>query len=203
MLAKNAVKNIIKSDPVVIILYRALIRITYSPVLKDQDFTKLGIIKAFDAHDRVENAIELRRLIRGKFDQYKYEVDEVEDKIDFGFKAYRDIGGIIEALEIAAKQREENKSREGVNYKIGEVVRHKTYGHRGIIVGWDKKFKDNHETQQGYLGPELANLREEQPFYHIIPDQNDVLAMSTNAAASTIQGIMDILHYCPQDLLER
>ena len=33
------------------------------------------------------------------------------------------------------------RERRGVRYRIGQVIRHKKHGYRGVIVGWDKQAK--------------------------------------------------------------
>ena len=36
---------------------------------------------------------------------------------------------------------EPRTDRSNVKYRIGQVIKHKRFGYRGVIVGWDKKAK--------------------------------------------------------------
>lgn len=64
----------------------------------------------------------------------------------------------------------ENKER--VRFSLGEVVQHKKYGFRGVVVAWDPKAAVDVSQWDGLTDIEGAA---ELPFYHIVPDQNDCI----------------------------
>ena len=56
-------------------------------------------------------------------------------------------------------------------YCIGDIVRHKHYPFRGVIVDVDPEF-DNTEEWYGAI-PEEVRPSKEQPFYHLLAENSD------------------------------
>ena len=55
--------------------------------------------------------------------------------------------------------------------RLGTVVKHKKFGYRGIISGWDHRPLMDVSRWQGVIGLKYGS---NQPFYRVIPDENDV-----------------------------
>jgi heat shock protein HspQ len=64
----------------------------------------------------------------------------------------------------------ENKER--LRFSLGQVVKHRKYGFRGVIVAFDPKAAVDVSHWDGLT--EIENAAE-LPFYHIVPDQNDCI----------------------------
>lgn len=49
----------------------------------------------------------------------------------------------LEVLEYEqfARSKSPRMDRRGIKYRVGQVVKHRKYGYRGIIVGWDRQAK--------------------------------------------------------------
>lgn len=77
-----------------------------------------------------------------------------------------------------------------IEYSLGQIVRHKLYGFRGVIVGFDEKPRIDVSNWDGLQGVEDAS---EKPFYHIRPDIND--------CTKAFGGPRDF-RYCCEDNLE-
>ena len=60
-----------------------------------------------------------------------------------------------------------------VPISLGSIVRHKKYGYRGVVVGWDPSPTVDVSRWDG-LSDVKGNVNE-MPFYHVIPDNNDCL----------------------------
>lgn len=87
------------------------------------------------------------------------------------------------------RKREENRNREGIAFRIGQVVRHKGLWCRGVIVGWDRRPTVDVSRWDGVGDTRsLGN----QPFYHVIPDESD----------ANFQGVFRRLTYWAQENLE-
>jgi len=56
-------------------------------------------------------------------------------------------------------------------FRVGDVVSHKKFGYRGVVVGWDQRPLFDVRDWTGVLGLPSA---QEQPFYRVIPDEADV-----------------------------
>eukprot|EP00571_Detonula_confervacea_P007230 CAMPEP_0172329892 /NCGR_PEP_ID=MMETSP1058-20130122/61118_1 /TAXON_ID=83371 /ORGANISM="Detonula confervacea, Strain CCMP 353" /LENGTH=788 /DNA_ID=CAMNT_0013047085 /DNA_START=10 /DNA_END=2373 /DNA_ORIENTATION=+ len=59
-----------------------------------------------------------------------------------------------------------------INYKLGQVVKHKVYGFKGVIAAWDPKPRMDVSNWDGLT--EVENPQE-KPFYHVYPDVNDCI----------------------------
>eukprot|EP00534_Pseudo-nitzschia_fraudulenta_P005851 CAMPEP_0201177128 /NCGR_PEP_ID=MMETSP0851-20130426/106649_1 /ASSEMBLY_ACC=CAM_ASM_000631 /TAXON_ID=183588 /ORGANISM="Pseudo-nitzschia fraudulenta, Strain WWA7" /LENGTH=814 /DNA_ID=CAMNT_0047460667 /DNA_START=71 /DNA_END=2512 /DNA_ORIENTATION=- len=59
-----------------------------------------------------------------------------------------------------------------IKFSLGEYVQHKKYGFRGVVVGWDPEpaYEVTH-----WDGLQHIENPEQYPFYHVIPDRNDVM----------------------------
>jgi len=66
------------------------------------------------------------------------------------------------------KKRKEHSDLTGIQFSIGQVVRHKRDGYRGVIHGWDRVCR-----YPQYVVDTDVNFV--QPFYSIVPDENDAI----------------------------
>ena len=57
-----------------------------------------------------------------------------------------------------------------IQFKLGDIVVHTKYGFRGIVIAWDPKPKVDVSHWDGLQHIDNPN---DEPFYHIIPDQSD------------------------------
>ena len=56
-------------------------------------------------------------------------------------------------------------------FAIGQVVRHRVYPFRGVIVDVDPEFNNSEEWWQSI--PEDVRPRKDQPFYHLLAENED------------------------------
>ena len=56
-------------------------------------------------------------------------------------------------------------------FAIGQVVRHRIYPFRGVIVDVDPEFSNSEEWWQAI--PEEVRPRKDQPFYHMLAENED------------------------------
>ena len=56
-------------------------------------------------------------------------------------------------------------------FSIGQVVRHRVYPFRGVIVDVDSEFNNSEEWWQSI--PEEVRPRKDQPFYHLLAENED------------------------------
>ena len=57
------------------------------------------------------------------------------------------------------------------SFGIGEVVRHKLFPFRGVIFDVDPEFANSEEWWEAI--PEPVRPRKDQPFYHLLADNDD------------------------------
>mmetsp|Transcript_11436 Transcript_11436/g.16772 ORF Transcript_11436/g.16772 Transcript_11436/m.16772 type:complete len:766 (+) Transcript_11436:197-2494(+) len=78
----------------------------------------------------------------------------------------------LELAELIWERRIAKESMDNIKFCLGDIVQHKLYGYRGVVVAWDPKPAVDVSLWDGLSDVENPN---EKPFYHIIPDQNDCL----------------------------
>eukprot|EP00804_Cyclotella_cryptica_P027490 CCRYP_007465-RB/>CCRYP_007465-RB protein AED:0.01 eAED:0.01 QI:1883/1/1/1/1/1/3/591/596 len=59
-----------------------------------------------------------------------------------------------------------------IKFSLGQIVRHKLYDYRGVIIAWDPK---PHVDVTNWDGLQHVDNPQNQPFYHIRPDENDCI----------------------------
>jgi hemimethylated DNA binding protein len=77
---------------------------------------------------------------------------------------------VVEAGELLCLKRRSIENDRPIKFALGDVVLHKGYGFRGIVVAWDPQPTFDVSRWDG-----LRHIKDphEYPFYHIVPDQND------------------------------
>ena len=56
-------------------------------------------------------------------------------------------------------------------FNIGDVVKHKLYQFRGVIVDIDPEFSNTDEWYQSI--PEESRPKKDQPFYHLLAENSE------------------------------
>ena len=138
---------------------------------------------------------DLLRLIQAAF---RTELREGEDteRIEGAFEGLRRLASLQSQLDGLQQTRERRDGdRAQVRHSIGQVFRHKNFGYRGVVVGWDGRCDRPNEW---LLGNGMSSARGQQPFYHIIPDQPDCLRLfgstreSKYVAQDNLEPISDV-----------
>jgi len=87
----------------------------------------------------IYSAAHVRDVARCLFRLNKYmpaDLSFQKSRIDNGFSSLRALGELWEDTVWMSQQRESHKSRKGVTFNVGEVVRHRDDRWRGVVVGW-------------------------------------------------------------------
>jgi hemimethylated DNA binding protein len=74
--------------------------------------------------------------------------------------------------ELLWQRRRTLENQKEIKFGLGDVVSHKVYGFRGVVVAWDPEPSFDVSRWDG-----LTHIKNphEYPFYHIIPDQDDCI----------------------------
>jgi hemimethylated DNA binding protein len=72
-----------------------------------------------------------------------------------------------------------------VAYRVGQLVRHKNYGYRGVICGWDETCCAS-EAWATQMGVKLLPGGTAQPFYNVLVDNRDRPSQTTYMAEENI-----------------
>jgi heat shock protein HspQ len=79
---------------------------------------------------------------------------------------------VIDIGELLWQKRRSVECQQHIKFALGDVVQHRHYGFRGVVVAWDPQ-----PTVDVSMWDGLQHIKDPHqfPFYHIIPDQNDCI----------------------------
>ncbi|XP_038078843.1 F-box only protein 21-like isoform X2 [Patiria miniata] len=146
-----------------------------------------------------ENAL---KYVTGSFEKYAYP-DIDEDDTDLGESPavevlrYKDKTG-----HFAASTEPRSPRSRKVKYRIGQVIRHKTWGYRGVIVGWDERAK----APEDWIKQMHGIHKLDQPFYVLLTDARDYAAAMVYIPESDCEILSihtEIVHPEVQDYFEK
>ena len=158
-------------------LYRAMLRQAASPAVRHSTFTVPtqalpDDVAALAKRLKPRNEQGLRRLIKEAWQMGAAvsEPSEVSERVDGAFRCLRAMGELHEELEEGIERRIIKADRRGVRYQIGEVLRHRKFGFRAVVIGWDRRPAVDVTDWDGVVGTASGA---EQPFYRMLPDMTD------------------------------
>ena len=159
------------AKPAVIMLYRSLLRWTNRAPMRDAVFDLPLLDNSLAARwpkEPPRNAAGVAAAVRAAFRDPTIKEDE---GVSQAFELLRALDGYTENVESLAEQRADHSDRSGVEFSVGQVLRHKQFAFRGIIFGWDRRPIMDVSNWDGMNG-----VSTDQPFYHVLPDSSDCMA---------------------------
>ena len=99
---------------------------------------------------------------------------EIQQHVDGAFSALRMMGEFQEELSKLVERRVANADRTGLRFQIGQVLRHKMFGFRAVVIGWDRRPQMDVSSWDGVQGLPSGP---EQPFYRMVPDLSDCVEL--------------------------
>ena len=78
----------------------------------------------------------------------------------------------VEVMDVMFHRQYSKDHKSRKQFSLGDIVRHKVYGFRGVVVAWDPKPTFDVSRWDGVQHIENPV---EHPFYHVIPDRRDCL----------------------------
>ena len=112
----------------------------------------------------------LPTFVRREFDTFSKwtDAEDIQECIDLAFKALRESERRIEQLESDTWCPRAG----GITYRVGQIVRHKKYGYRGVIIGYDATCKADLSWKRR-MRIHTLDHGDNQPFYNLLVDRRD------------------------------
>jgi heat shock protein HspQ len=114
-------------------------------------FPPVAIVKETEMTIPVANSDDIKQLVRAIFRMNSYppqngitHVDVVDSKtkkeqISLAFEGIRNLNELTNrTLRVLRENRDNHKNRDGVQYLVGQVVKHTTQKWRGVVLGWSR-----------------------------------------------------------------
>eukprot|EP00532_Pseudo-nitzschia_australis_P000440 CAMPEP_0168188126 /NCGR_PEP_ID=MMETSP0139_2-20121125/15456_1 /TAXON_ID=44445 /ORGANISM="Pseudo-nitzschia australis, Strain 10249 10 AB" /LENGTH=794 /DNA_ID=CAMNT_0008110493 /DNA_START=125 /DNA_END=2509 /DNA_ORIENTATION=+ len=88
----------------------------------------------------VPTSVEAKEIVRTVFRINAPTTNEVDQKVQLSlaFEWIKGLNELTKRLKEMKIKRTKHENREGVKFRIGQVVKHKTVGWRGVILGWNR-----------------------------------------------------------------
>lgn len=160
------------TNPAVAMLYRSLLRWTQRPAVRDAVFELPLLDDSLRSRwptAPLSSATAVAQAIRRAFREENPHGPDAG--VAQAFTLLRALQGYTQHIEGLAEQRCEHSDRSGIMYSVGDVLRHKTFAFRGVVVGWDRRPATDVAHWDG-----MAGVSSDQAFYHVLPDTADCLA---------------------------
>ncbi|KAL7519912.1 hypothetical protein ACHAWX_004666 [Stephanocyclus meneghinianus] len=123
-----------------------------------------------DISDQIPNCNFLKSLLSGISTHVKMNDDEHAPSVYTTISALYHFHVKVNSLLWSRKIHLKHKPK--IQFSLGQIVRHKLYDYRGVIIAWDPK---PHVDVSNWDGLQHVENPQNQPFYHIRPDENDCI----------------------------
>lgn len=104
--------------------------------------------------------------------KYKYASRAVQPPTTASYHLRELLTLSIEILDVMLHRQKSKDHRDKMLFSLGDIVQHKVYGFRGVVVAWDPTPTVDVSQWDG-----LQHIKDpmKHPFYHVIPDQSDCI----------------------------
>ncbi|XP_075243521.1 uncharacterized protein LOC142337849 isoform X2 [Convolutriloba macropyga] len=91
-----------------------------------------------------------------------------------------------------------------VHFRVGQVIKHKLYNYRAVIIGWDERPKAPKDWFTGAVPEKQMATYLDQPFYSVLIDTRDRAPQTTYVPSANIQLLPNnrIIHPSVDDYFE-
>lgn len=99
----------------------------------------------------------------------------------------------VRANALLWTRNDNQKHTESIEFSLGDVVKHKVYGFRGVVSAWDTKPRMDVSNWDGLKEVQNPN---EKPFYHLYPDVNDCIAAFGSPRHYRVSSVNPLSTFC-------
>jgi len=100
--------------------------------------------------------------------------DQPSRQLRQSFNAMRELVEVIDFVSVNAAERSAHSDRSEIAFSIGQVLRHKRFGFRAAVFGWERRPQIDVSSWDGVAGLPSGSA---QPFYRCVPDMSDCVSL--------------------------
>jgi hemimethylated DNA binding protein len=158
-----------------------------SPV-SSRFFPPTALIKENGITVSVPSSTDAKQLIRGVFRMNARTTNEGEKKeqLSLAFDWIKSANGLTEKLVEMKLTRRNNENRDGVHFRIGQVVKHNIAGWRGVILGWNRTTDSDGKNKQST--PPKATSLTKKSYQSMNPDDEIAYDVALDWGDATLMG---------------
>ena len=118
---------------------------------------------------RINTGETLRECVQREFRVHAAwtDLDDIAVEVDNVFEVMR-----LATLRRQQLKEERDEKPQNVEFSVGQLVKHRRYGYRGVVVGWDPVCNAPEEWQEAMQVKKLKH-KADQAFYHTLVDIRD------------------------------
>jgi len=155
-----------------------LVSSPYSSIL----FSRTSVVKktGVTVHS-VPSSGDAKQIVNAVFRMNAITTDERDkkDQMSIAFEWIKTLNELTQQLEEMKAKRRKHQNREGVNFRVGQIVKHRTLGWRGVILGWIRLTNSNETDSVSSEASSQATSLTQKPYESINPygrNNDDVIA---------------------------
>ncbi len=150
----------------------------------------------------VPTSHDAKQIVRAVFRMNAATSDEQErrDQVSLAFEWIKNLNELTQQLEEMKKRRMQHGNREGVEFRVGQVVKHKTLAWRGVVMGWRRQTTDENDatgssratslTQKSYESTNVSASEDgDEIAYDIAIDLGDATLLSSAMQQSGLKNV--------------
>lgn len=118
----------------------------------------------------VPTSEDAKQIVKAIFRMNATTINEqdTKDQVSYAFEWIKTLNELTQQLEEMKEKRTKHQNREGVKFRVGQVVKHKTLAWRGVILGWRR-----HKDDDADAGSSRATSLTKKPYESIYPYGDD------------------------------
>jgi hemimethylated DNA binding protein len=138
---------------------------------------------------------QLHDIIDGDVRPTNLKFEQLSDSTLAAFHLYHLHELCVAVFESVSQRRISLASKDKAQFNLGDIVQHKKYGFRGVVIAWDPKPSIDVTKWDGLQ--DIANPQD-IPFYQVVPYQNDCI--QAFGAERSLKYVCEAnLEACPSD----
>jgi len=146
-------------------------------------FPTTALLKETGITASVPTSTDAKQILRGVFRMNACTTNEKEKKnqLSLAFDWIKSMNGLTEKLVEMKLTRRNHENRDGVHFRVGQVVKHSKFGWRGVIIGW------NRDGNEESTSPKATSLTQKS-YQSVNPDDKIVYDVALDWGDATLMG---------------
>jgi heat shock protein HspQ len=122
----------------------------------------------------VPTSAEAKEIVKAVFRMNASTIEEQDRKnqLSLAFEWIKTLNELTQQLEEMKTNRRNHQNREGVDFRVGQIVKHRTLSWRGVVLGWSRRTKSNETDAVGSEASSQATSLTQKSYDSINPDNS-------------------------------
>jgi len=125
----------------------------------------------------VPSSGDIKQIVKAVFQMNALTTDEHDkkDQVSMAFEWIKTLNELTQQLEEMKMKRRKHQNRECVNFRVGQIVKHRTLAWRGVILGWTRRTTDTISSEATSQATSLTQKSYESTNPYGSDDDDDIV----------------------------